>query len=545
MDPLHLLSVDSILSRPSQVHLVGDKEVQERALGKLWKTLFQAGTLTAAMILQALPGSQAQAFSPHFSGRAALVSVHSSHLSNSGQRRDSEVVLINPLDGKGLDHLMAGNGIEAAELLYAWRHSDITPEQGLELTKVLMATQSPTFVRDDAMRQRIQSLAERTAGIFQVSTRKDAAEFLEQHRIEVLHEQAVIPSAWADAYSHAEASPGAVDMTDSVDLWLDSAMITHGAEHEPLGIWIPKPQTSGEFQQAVSSLQAAVTETGLGSLRVPLSMWSSADTLNRLSEDLIQANLDLQQLTGWDGQVLGLKGQVHMMAGASSRMGLSSFEEGHGLAVAGPLDIAEHEILIHGVGSLLAVESGLETAKGFGYSIGEAVETGKGHLLSKGARTWFELKAGVASDTATWRGRLKDSLESGAHELLTEEYARYAASPEETMAFVLEAIAYEKLGDASPLVHRTDNTRLFVPQAEEAMRSQGRFEAAFLALKGLWWDRLPEAGVRRSVQAGTQADGPLKVEPASLEAWRQARNFLEAEEAGAKASLSARGVPSP
>lgn len=520
MDPLRPLSVDFILSRPSRVHLAGGRAVQERVLGKHWKTLLQAGALGAAMILQALPGPQAQAFTPHLEEGSALTSAQPSE---PGQRETSEIVLINPLEGKGVDHLMADNGIEAAELLYSWRHSDITPEQGLELTKVLMATQSPAFVRDEATRQRIESLAERTAGIFQVSTRKEAAEFLQHHRLEVLHGQALLPSAWADAYSHAEVSPGATDMTDAVDLWLDSAMITHGAEHEPEGIWIPQSQTPEVFQRAVSSLQAAVAETGLGSLRVPLSMWSSADTLNRLSADLTQANHDLQRLTGWDGQVLGLKGQVHMMVGSSSASGLSSFEEGHGLAVAGPLDIAEHEILIHGVGSLLALESGQETAKSFGYSIGEAVDQGQGHLLGEGARAWFELKAGVAQDMAPWRARLEAALATGTDADLTEGYARYIASPEETTAFVLESIAAHKLGHDSPLVHPTDGTRLFAPGTGEALASQWRFEAAFAALKDAWWDRLPEAGANMQVLARPARE--WEVSAPSLQSWRQARRF--------------------
>lgn len=490
-----------------------------------------------ALLLQAFPGTQAQALAPTLPGGDYQASPLQQPTTQGSNQASNQVVLVNPLEGKGLDHLIADNGIEAAELLYTWRHSDITPEQGLELTKVLMATQSPTFVRDKATRQRIESLAERTSGIFHVSTRKEASEFLQEHRIEVLYDQAVIPSAWADAYSHAQVSPGALDMSNAVDLWLDSAMITHGADHEPLGIWIKTSQTPEEFQQAVASLQATVAETGLNSLRIPLSMWASADTLNRLAADLTQANLDLQRLTGWEGQVLGLKGQVNMMVGASSAKGLASFEEGHGLAVAGPLDIAEHEILIHGVGSLLAVESGMETAKGFGYSIGEAVAAGKGHLLSEGAQTWFELKANVAADMAGWRERLKQTLNSGTEPHLTDEYARYIASPEETMAFVLEVISHETLGDDSPLTHHTDGTRLFSPQAEEAMQSAHRFKAAFSSLKTSWWDRLPEAGASLDTPEGTGAElqesqppESLQLEHPSLNAWREAREFSRTSE---------------
>lgn len=474
------------------------------------------------LLLQSVSGAQASPLAQHLLQNENANSVDGQLL--EPQTKLGEIELINPLEGKGLDHIVLDNGIEGTEILYQWRDSDIGANETFELVKTLMATQSPTFVRDAQTKQEVLSLADRTQGIFDVRTAEQATQFLEKNRVEKLWEEGLIPSAVGEGLGfHVEHDPV---FEQSINLWFDSAMVS--VESNEANIFV-EDQTPEDFQGAIENLRESVADTGLKSLRVPVSMWASTDTLNTLARELTQANLEMQSLTGWDGQVLGLKGNVNMTAGVGFGVAMASYEEEHGLAVFGSMDVMDHEILIHGVDALLAVESGFEAPRDMRFSVGHAALVGQEHVLNENAKAWLDLERGVNADMDGWKTELARHLESGPTDGLTQEYFDYITSPEETLAFTFEAIVYSKLGPEAALTHYSDAERLSAPSVDQAMPSLTRFKQAFETLNENWWDKMPTVGVNQEAEmmAGKSLEEGMEVSLPRLGDWRQARKADE------------------
>ncbi len=70
--------------------------------------------------------------------------------------------------------------------------------------------------------------------------------------------------------------------------------------------------TTVTWEQARAELGKAVSETGLRSLTLPLSDWESPRQLLERAQYLQAANKELQHVTGWEGQVLGLSGRLEL-----------------------------------------------------------------------------------------------------------------------------------------------------------------------------------------------------------------------------------------
>lgn len=64
------------------------------------------------------------------------------------------------------------------------------------------------------------------------------------------------------------------------------------------------------MKEAKLLLEKAVSETGLASVSLPLSYWESPQMIQGSALRLIQANKDLQKVTGLEGKVLGLNGDI-------------------------------------------------------------------------------------------------------------------------------------------------------------------------------------------------------------------------------------------
>lgn len=501
-----------------------------------WKKLLQTGLLSVMLLTQVVQGLQAGPLVQNLLDHHGQGPVATQVENIQASRASVEIggaELVNPLEGRGLDHVLLNNGIEGTEILSQWRHADIDPKDTFELVKTLMLTQSPTFVRDAETKQEVLDLAQRTQGIFDIQTAEQAKEFLAEHNTVKLFEEGLIPAAQVNilAYSpDGDAHHGHAD-----DLWFSMASIGHGLDTDE--VWVESSQTPQDFQAAIQNLQDAVNETGLKSLKVPISMWASTQVINNLATELTQANQDLQQVTGWQGEVLGLKGNASMMAGKSYGVAHSSFEEGHGLWVSGSVSTMDHEIIMHGVDSLLAHQSGFKPGEGVLMGVNGALNAGEAHLLNDNAKTWLELEQGVFQDLSPWREELTQVLESGSDPRLTQTYFEYLTSPNEALAFSFEANNFDKFGPDSSITHARDELSLFTVKAEHSRMTVDRFQQAFDTLNEAWWSQMPDARAsldissisQHAADAGSISDIAPQAIPApeivipTLGAWRQSR----------------------
>lgn len=69
------------------------------------------------------------------------------------------------------------------------------------------------------------------------------------------------------------------------------------------------------LEQARDAVKEAVRTSGLKKLNVPLAVWSDPTRLTDMASGLMQANRDLETITGWKGGVLGLDGRVSLTLG--------------------------------------------------------------------------------------------------------------------------------------------------------------------------------------------------------------------------------------
>lgn len=535
MDPHHS-AVDRILSRPSQVRTGGDKPLKDRKVAGRWKKLLQTGLLSTMLLVQAVQGLQAgpliQNLLDHHSQGPVATQVENIQASRASVEIGG-AELVNPLEGRGLDHVLLNNGIEGTEILSQWKESNIDPVDVFELTKTLMLTQSPTFVRDAEAKQQVLDLAARTQGIFDLKTPEEARQFLEQNNTVKLFEEGLLSSSEVGGLAFSPG--GEAHYGHSDDLWFSMASVGRGLDTS--NIWVESGQTAQDFQNSIENLQNAVNETGLKTLKVPVPMWASSQTLDTLADQLVQANLEMQQVTGWQGEVLGLKGNVSMLAGEGFGQAQASNEEGHGLWVAGSVNAMDHEVLIHGVDFLLAEQSGYKPVNGELNTLGAAWEAGHRQDLTDPAKTWLELENGVVSDMSEWREGLTQALETGSKEWLTQSHHDYFLLSHETLAATFEVTNYHVLGADSALTYKGDLQRPGRPSVEQASPTIERFQKAFDTLNETWWSQMPDARAsldissisQHAADAGSISDIAPQAIPApeivipTLGAWRQSR----------------------
>lgn len=93
-----------------------------------------------------------------------------------------------------------------------------------------------------------------------------------------------------------------------------------------------------QMSSAKEALEGAVEYTGLRALRTLPMQWSSPETLYNLARSLEEANHDLMDATGLDGQVLGLGGRLMLKMGSFVQR-----TDADGIAVA----TLDGEVFIH------------------------------------------------------------------------------------------------------------------------------------------------------------------------------------------------------
>ena len=260
---------------------------------------------------------------------------------------------------------------------------------------------------------------------------------------------------------------------------------------------VVKIPTLASVEKARSMLEEAVTETGLRALKVSWSDWTTPSRLVWLSENLRQANQDLETVTGWNGPVLGLNGAVvvHMNRPAPqySANGLSETDDRGVITLTSEWRALGHEWL-HAVdyysGQVLPRSS-------LGTLLTEQVQKPLRlyHDFSQ-ARSWSRLMGALEKSSPDWFAHKEQAnafmpATTSSDSSSTVRAGGYWMRPTETLAFAFQAQLSQNpdikvIGtEVSRLTFDRQNQPYRYPSDEEIQRQKPHWEAFFAANQGL------------------------------------------------------------
>lgn len=407
---------------------------------------------------------------------------------------------------KDLPWVLPSGQVDGGRLLDFWKEGGVTPEQAAQLLNVLVITQSPVVTQTDAARQRVERQVARTAGILDVRTREQAAAFLTAHGTDALAWQGILHSSEA-----VNNDPG------ERFTWPDVLNYWHRLSPDRLDEANSEPRTTGwgidpqaqDMASARADLVAAVAESGLASLRVPLPAWNDAANVRNVAQRVRESNALLQQVTGWEGPVLGLGGRVEWTVYNPLNLGATFHRSAQETIVLSGWEDLPHE-WFH------ALDYALRTAPVDLDASGGATLTQQWDAHSHGTdvdRTWGTLHDRLRN-RATELGhawyldrddriaRLKASHDDDDH-----WRARYLQHRHETIAFAWQAYFQTHLGANAASWTREANNGQMGPIDSEAEAMAPVWTALFQDLKAGWW-------------ATQHAVTP------TLDTWRQGRRAL-------------------
>ena len=120
----------------------------------------------------------------------------------------------------------------------------------------------------------------------------------------------------------------------------------------PTDVVEPGSMKDMSMEEARGALENIVAGTGLRALRTVPTQWSSPEALFSLARSLEEANNDLSDATGWEGQVLGLGGRLILKMGPpparTNASGLAQANINGEIDIQADWDNLAHEWL-HGV----------------------------------------------------------------------------------------------------------------------------------------------------------------------------------------------------
>lgn len=526
--------IDSILSRPGRVSVAGSKSMGDRPLSDRFRELIRVGALSTILLVQAVQGVQASPLMEHVFKDHSQAPVAAQVVQAQDQAEHAAVEFVNPLDRPGLEQISTDHGINGIDLIRDWRDAGVEPAQVLQLTQTLLVTQSPVFVRGNDAKEEALSLSEKTAGIFSVESQEQALEFLEGNSVQALASQGLVSPAATRTYVRDFKAP---EFEHSVRLWELASRVAQDDEAAPYWADESDQQTPARYQQSIELLKQSVQETGLNSLRVPMSMWSSSERLDTLSSDLVKANHELQQVTGWEGQVLGVKGHLNLMVGSPyGDGGVTHAGDGKFDGYAA-MNVVDHEVF-HVIDGLASVHAGHAPDDRFPTLMGEhAAHFHDGHDHHP-AQVWSTLEKGVDANLGGWSENLHAQALTGERGV-TPDVVEYATASHEKLAYSFESLVAVKLGEDSVLARHTNGERALPPSHESAAASAPMWEAAFNTLNETWWSKLPSVGQDQALTAAvadapaapipgladvSTSDASFEVTIPSISSWRQARN---------------------
>ena len=507
--------IEAILRAPAQVHVAGDQALPDRRLGKHLRGLVKTGALSALLLVQAIQGVQASDMFEADPGATAPAT-------EVGAQRPLPhgVELINPLENQSLPHnTLADTGINAFNVFHQWDIGDIAPDQMLQLSEVLMLTQSPVFVRTEESKRDVLALAKRTESILAVSNQAQAEAFLAKHSAEQLQEAGLIHQGAmmvnVREYKHSQKA-------DVFQFWLAMGLLKDGGDAS--SVWLDPEATGEQYQASIEALKQTVGTTGLESLRVPLPMWTTPQQLQSLASELGKAEAEMQQVTGWQHEVLGLKGNVNLIVGVPFDVAIAAADGQGNLYLQAPIDLLGHE-WGHGLDILLAKKAGY-APEGDGMDLlTYAIRDHRAHEFGDLASTWQRLHHSLHAQP----NLVVAQDDEPAHSLLRDP--RYFDRAEERLAFSLESFIQSKAGPASVLA-RADG--VVTPGTAD---SQAMWETTFSSLQG-WWDGMPamnpahghpthpKPGIRLADMTPSQEEG-LRMEMPATNQWRNERAASE------------------
>lgn len=331
-------------------------------------------------------------------------------------------------------------------------------------------------------------MAKRTKGLFDVSSQQEALVFLQHNNIQVLERDKLLHSG----ASTANGFDGVATMEDVYELWKGFARVRQ--HHAPAPLL--HEGSINDTNMAIDLLKDSVEKTGLNMLRVPLPLWTSSDHLQEVAHTLVKANQDMQTITSWDGQVLGLKGHVNLFYGSPYNIAMASTTEDGFINIQAGSEMLAHEGL-HGIDFMMAMRSGYKGESDLDALMTDALIHSHNHPHIEHdvtAQIWNGLINDVNTHMSGWEQRVLQQADTmgGVEELLIKEYA---LSPREKIAYALEGFASYKLGAQSTVTFHGDTHLSVTPNKEEAQQSAFIWENVFQDLKTSFWDTLPSAHI--------------------------------------------------
>lgn len=404
----------------------------------------------------------------------------------------------------------ANSHVNGDHLLRQWESGGVTPAQAIELINVLMLTQSPVVATTQQALDFAVAQSNATKNIFDVKNERNAMFFLRStdtlelvknntlSNVEVMVLSEFDSPSWSDV--HAYWGKFSSDrLSDAV-----------------------QSNNSTDFSAARQKLIAAVDDAGLTSLRIPLTTWSSPQRVELLAQRIEQANTQLQQLTGWDGKVLGMNNQlsVNIMKPGSSCVTYQT-QQGQ-IAITSSWEDLAHEWL-HGMQAVVARQQvGAE-------GLTQAFDI-SGKQQSQLQSTWGTVLTEVTTHASSqaWQNNLNQYL-NGSNTVQPArsvqwdnmETARaYYTSPSETMAYAWGSYVQSQLPANSALQPQSTNHNVadgvIAPTADQAIGQKDTWTAAFQKLKPWWEGQLDSQAspIRASVVASKLRAHRIAQQPA-------------------------------
>lgn len=523
-------SAEKVLANPSRIHTEGRKSLAKRRLGERLKHMVKSGALSAVLLAQVVQIAQAGPLIEHMvqspqSSPVATQAIQATEVSSFS------VEIVNPMESVDIPGLVSESGISGAAAITQWRDSGIGNVQVFQLTQLMIMGQSPTLVASEQAKQNALEIAKRTEGIFSVRSQEEAIEFLSENALGLLENEGLfIPGT--ELMNHQDL----IKDNTVIDYWRSYGTISQG---DPPLLKASAHESATEFFESVEALKEVVAASGLNSLRVPLPMWTSPAQLKEVADKLSEANNDMQILTGWEGQVLGLKGNVDLTIGSPTEMAFVGVNPSGNVEVLANFELLLHEVLGHGPSLLIARQAGYTPGEEGGAPLfsralmyqADNIPESHAHL----AKSWSELKDGVSEAMDGWEAKLRDHPTVASGELSLE----YFSTPWEQIAYSLEGVALEKLGPNSVLTSQGPTPRNFFPSQNESQAAEPVWEQAFDTLNQSWWSKMPEAHIRvdqSAVLAELAREEPAPALPKeqvspiqtevtvpSMSTWRQSR----------------------
>lgn len=389
--------------------------------------------------------------------------------------------------------------VDGHGLLNHWEAQGLRPEQAMELLNVFTLTQSPVLARTQEGLARASQLSRTTQDLLEIQTQQNADAFLRRYNSDRLVEKGLVSPVEA-----LNRSAGDDATWSSVHAYWD-AMRTQrfGESPQPLSA----NADTGAVATAQAHLQAAVDEAGLSSLRVPIGLWGNPAVLEKMAQRVREANTTLQQLTGLEGQVLGMNGRVSFSPYSPVGNGFAYQGADGGLRMDARWEDIPHE-LFH------LYDSALRTApvdtQAFGGSMLSQQVLGQSLVanpLEKTAQTVFSSwsKEGKAADWMRQRSSYLAGLSQGSED--DRATATYVGSASEMVAYAWGSYVQSQVGQDSVFFDAQRSER----EAYDGQRGPTLSQAA--SMKHGWAQLF--GAIRTSLT-------PAVVLP-SIQQWRQGR----------------------